>query len=55
MSWVLVLLLFTSTPTERLEQDSYATRADCQMALTQAARTNYTGGIFRCEYKEATK
>ena len=48
MHWILVLILLNG---ERLEQDPYPTRADCQMALTEAARTNYTNGVYRCEHK----
>ena len=50
MNWILVLILLTST--DRLEQDTYPTRAECQRALTQAARTNYMDGFYKGEPKE---
>ena len=55
--WVLVLTIGANAPARgaRLEQDVYDTKAECQDALREAARTNYTTGFYTCEPKEELK
>ena len=54
--WVLVLIIAGHGDFQgsfaRLNQETYYTKAQCEDALREAARTNYTSGFYWCQLKE---